>query len=374
MPQDMYGINHLKTILEKEKPNKIFLVTGKQSYASSGAQEKIDFFLSSYNYVHFSDFTPNPKIEDIEKGIELYKKEGCDLVIAIGGGSVIDIAKAINVLASQSDIPKKYILKESSIVNSGATFIAIPTTAGTGSEATHFAVVYVGKDKYSLAHKKYLLPDYTILDHSLTFNLPKKITAASGMDALAQAIEAYWSVNSTEESKEYSSKAIKLILENLSAAVNNPTELSREKMMLAANLAGKAINIAKTTACHAISYPLTSYYGITHGHAVALTLGEMFIFNSENLICNDPRGSVYVKKTMQELIELFSTQNAQEVKLKIDNLMDSIGLKISLGQLGIALDENFWSNMETGFNPERAKNNPINFSREDLTTILNQII
>src|SRR3989344_1935280 len=272
---------NLKIILEDENPSSIFLVTGKKSYFESGAQEVLEHILHSYQVTYFSDFSVNPQLEDVIKGTSLFRKTNSDLVIAVGGGSVIDIAKSINFLAAQQGAPEDYITKKQTAQIKPKSFVAIPTTAGTGSEATHFAVVYIQKTKYSLAHEEWMLPDYVFLDPTLTYNLPRYITASTGIDVLCQAVESYWSTQSTEESKGYAREAIGMVLNNLVEAVNNPSLQSREAMLLAANLAGKAINISKTTACHSVSYPMTSYFGVSHGHACALTLAEMCLYRSE---------------------------------------------------------------------------------------------
>ena len=163
------------------------------------------------------------------------------------------------------------------ISSPGKKLIAIPTTSGSGSEATHFAVVYVGGEKFSVAHPIYMLPNVVVLNPSLTYSMDSYQTALSGVDAFAQAMESYWSVNSTEESKKYSIEALELIIEHLPLAVNY-NDNSRDIMLHAANLAGKAINIAKTSGAHAISYVLTSKFNIPHGQAVALTLPAWYDF------------------------------------------------------------------------------------------------
>ncbi|HLD72121.1 MAG TPA: phosphonoacetaldehyde reductase [Candidatus Nanoarchaeia archaeon] len=363
MQREYFGIGsveRLEQILVQERPTKIFLVTGKKSYASSGAQAKLEPILSLYPSVQFSGFATNPNIEDIRRGVDLYQRERCDFVIAVGGGSVIDLAKAVNILAIQTDLPEKYILKEKDMESGGKTLVAIPTTSGSGSEATHFAVIYINAKKYSLTHQS-LLPDYSILDPGLTTTLPKEITAVTGMDALGQAIEAYWSVNSTEESRRYSKEAISLILPNFKLAVNQPTIQARVAMMAAANLAGKAINIAQTTASHALSYSLTSNFGIPHGHAVALTLGQAFEYNSmiTNEDCNDRRGVDYVKRMMADLILILGCRTATEAKNGIKELMSSIGLETDLFKLGVK--EKDLSGIVSTVNLERLKNNPRRF-------------
>lgn len=372
--QEYFGVGsliNLRDILLKVKPNKIFLVTGKNSYKSSGAKEKLEPILTNYQLIHFLEFSTNPKLEDVKKGIKLYKKENCDFIIAVGGGSTIDIAKCINVLAAQQSSPEDYICKNKEINNKGYPLVAIPTTAGTGSEATHFAVVYIDKLKYSLADEK-VLPNYVIIDSSLTFNLPKKITAVTGMDAFGQAIEAYWSVFSTEEAKEYAREAMKLILANIEVVVNNPTSKARIAMTKAANLSGKAINISKTTACHAISYPITSYFNVPHGHAVALTLGEMMIYNNNITYedCLDHRGVEYVKKVMRDLCSVFGVNSIEEAKEKIKNLMRTNHLETNLRQLNIYTSKDINIIIQNCFNSERFKNNPRKLTEESLKEIL----
>jgi len=369
------SLAYLKTILKDENPSSIFLVTGKQSYHDSGAQKVIEPLLEPYQVTSFSDFSLNPQLEDVKRGIDLFRKSESELVIAVGGGSAIDIAKAINFLAAQKDAPEDHIINKQVPQIKPKSFVAIPTTSGTGSEATHFAVVYIHKAKYSLAHEEWMLPDYVFLDPTLTYNLPKYITASAGIDALCQAMESYWSTQSTEESKSFAQRAITLILDNLEGAVNNPYSKNREAMMTGANLAGKAINISKTTACHSVSYPMTSYFGVSHGHACALTLGEMSVFNAgiTEAECLDKRGLRYVQGVMQDLCSFFKVKEPQQMQKKINLLMDQIGLSRKLGTLNIITPEHHDIIVANGFNPERVKNNPRELTEKALRTILHGI-
>ena len=239
----MNSAEQLQDILQKEHPQKIFLVADG-AYEKSGAKGKFAPLFDNYEVVPFLDIRENPTIEQVKNGIEAFLKSQADLVVAIGGGSVIDTAKALNLLAAQDGDPVLYVKKEQEIANSGKPLVAIPTTAGTGAEATHVAVVYIDRIKYSISHA-FLLPNYAIVDAALTHSLPPRVTAVTGMDALSQAIEAYWSINATDESKEYSKEAIGLILPNLAIAVGSPTPEAREAMAQGAYLSGKAINIAK---------------------------------------------------------------------------------------------------------------------------------
>ena len=368
------SLAYLKTILEDENPSSIFLVTGKQSYRDSGAQKVIEPLLEPYQVTSFSDFSLNPQLEDVKRGIDLFRRYERELVIAVGGGSAIDIAKSINFLAAQKGAPEDYISNKQVPQIKPKSFVAIPTTSGTGSEATHFATVYNGKTKYSLAHK-WMQPDYVFLDPTLTYNLPEYITASAGIDALCQAMESYWSTQSTEESKSLAQRAITLILDNLEGAVNDPYSKNREAMMIGANLAGKAINISKTTACHSVSYPMTSYFGISHGHACALTLGEMSVFNAgiTEAECLDKRGFRYVQGVMQNLCSFFKVKDPQQMQEKINQLMDQIGLSRKLATLNIITPEHHDIIVANGFNPERVKNNPRKLTEKALRAILHGI-
>jgi len=198
-------IKSIKEIIKETRAKKILLVTGKQSYIDCNAKSQIDKILNNIYTEQFNQFEVNPKLDSVYTGIALLKNTKFDIIIAVGGGSVIDMAKTINILAVQKDGDLvKYIDDNTLIIEKGLPLVAIPTTAGTGSEATHFSVVYIDNVKYSLAHR-FMLPNYAIIDAELSFNLPSHIAAASGMDALSQAVESYWAVKSTEESKKYAS-------------------------------------------------------------------------------------------------------------------------------------------------------------------------
>lgn len=354
------SVNNLRNIIQNHKTRNIFLVTGKKSFYSSGAENVILPICADKSFVQFSDFLENPKIEDVIKGVSIFKEAKCDIVIAVGGGSVIDMAKLINIVAHQrSDNFYNIATGKEKIADSGAPLVAIPTTSGSGSEATHFAVVYIGGTKYSLAHE-YIRPDYSIVDPSLTYNMPPKLMAISGMDALCQAVESYWSINSTEESRKYASQAIKVILSALEPAVCSLDKNARNSMAIAAHLAGKAINITKTTAAHAISYPITTYFDVPHGHAVALVLGRFFLINSDidsNELL-DMRGRGHLKWVMEELYRLFGCTSSQECCDRWYELMATIGLESDFHKLGIC-EQSDVNLIIKNVNIERLINNPV---------------
>ena len=378
MKQKIYtGYNSYKKIydiLEEFSPKKIFLITGKKSYFLSGAKNLLSKFINKYNYFRFYDFEINPKLKDLINGKNIFNREKCDIIIGVGGGSVMDIAKSISILATEKGDLEEFIKGEIPLKKRQVPSIMIPTTAGTGSESTHFSVIYINKIKYSLAHYS-LLPDLVILDPLFTKNLPPYITACTSMDALCQAIESFWSINSTEESRSYSKQAIELVMSYIIKNVNNPDMISRRKMLIASNLAGKAINIAKTTASHSVSYSITSYFNIPHGHAVALTLPYFILFNSDISLCNlqDSRGIKFVKDRMNKLFDILEVKTADKAKNKIINIMKDINLETKLSKLGINLN-NIDIIIKNGFNPQRVKNNPRLVTEKDLRNLLEKII
>lgn len=357
------SISALENILRREYCRSVFLVTGKKSFGACGAKEKIEriFRQNSCQHTRFCDFSPNPKVEEIQRGFAQFKRYEYDCIIGVGGGSAIDVAKAIKLFSFKQ-------------LHSQFPLIAIPTTAGSGSEATHFIVYYVGKEKQSEGTPHASLPNYSICDPQFTLELPSDITASTGMDALAQAIESYWNINSTAESKKFARQAIRLALGNLEKAVNMPDKKSRENMLRAAHLSGKAINITKTTACHSISYPITAYFGISHGNAVGVTLGELLKYNfwTTEKDCNDERGARYVRESVQDLVHLMGKKTIVGACCKLASLMDSIGLETSLSRLGV--DEiGVETIIQNGFKPERVKNNPRLLTKEALRKILENI-
>lgn len=365
------SINCLSLVLTKLPAKKIFLVTGKDSYVTSGAQCHLCQFLVDYEVTRFSDFDNNPKIEDVIKALEIFKRIRFDTVIAVGGGSVLDMAKLINFFGVNDLEPREYIRTKKNDVQKGKPLIAIPTTAGSGSEATSFAVIYVNQEKLSV-DDELLLPDVAIVEPDLMMSLPKYITATTGMDALSQAIESYWNINSKEQSKGFARSAIELIIPNIVTAVTKPSASSRLAMARAAHLAGKAINITRTTVPHAISYPLTSYFGIPHGHAVSLTLPSILEYNAgvtENDVL-DVRGCEYVRKILNEIALFLGAKDIVGAKEKINKLMCKIGLETKLSLLGVKSEENIELIIANGFNPARVKNNPRILKEDSLRKIL----
>jgi alcohol dehydrogenase class IV len=364
------AVRRLGHVLDGFGARRVFLVTGGASYDRSGAREAVGAATSDRYTLRFSGFGENPKLEDAAIGAARLRDANCDAVVAIGGGSVLDMAKLVNALSGTSERPQDVVTGRTPLAGRGAPLVAVPTTSGSGSEATHFAVVYIDHAKYSLASPS-VRPDAVIVDPDLTASASPQVTASSGMDALAQAIESHWSIGSTPQSQHYSRQAIHLAIAHLPCAVNAPSARSRRAMSKAAHLAGRAIDITRTTAPHAVSYSLTSYFGVPHGHAVGLTLGEFLVYNSAVTAqdTTDARGALHVQQSIAEIVALLGCRTPQDARDRLRRFMESIGLATRLQALGLTTAR-VRDVVLDNVNAERMANNPRMLSRDSLGGVL----
>lgn len=236
-------------------------------------------------YYLYDKTVPNPTIANIEEGVMEYNKNNCGAIITIGGGSPMDCAKGIGARVAN---PKKTITKMRGVLrvkNKLPLLIAIPTTAGTGSETTVAAVITDEKthEKYAINDPK-LVPDFAVLDPNLTVSLPPMLTATTGMDALTHAVEAYIGNSNTKETKENAVKAVKLIFRNLTKAVKDGGDLdARENMQKAAFMAGVAFTRAYVGNVHSLAHALGGEYSVPHGLANAILLPRVLEFYGKNI-------------------------------------------------------------------------------------------
>jgi alcohol dehydrogenase class IV len=228
----------------------------------------------------FDKVEPEPRLELADEGAKIALKKKCDAVIGIGGGSAMDVAKAVSVLAANKGKAVDY-LGLNKVPGPGLPTIMVPTTAGTGSEVT-FTAVFIRKNlkKKEGMNSPYLYPDLALLDPQLTLSLPPGPTATTGLDALCHAIESYTSINASPMSEIMSLEAIRLISENLRICVHEGGNLeAREQMLLGSLYAGLGLANAGVTVVHSLSYPLGGKYGIPHGLANTIMLLPVMAFN-----------------------------------------------------------------------------------------------
>ena len=321
----------------------VFLVTGAASFERSGAADVLAPALVGRRCVRFAGVRPNPELGQADQAVARLRAEPCDAVLGVGGGSALDVAKLAAVLAAQPGTPADYVLGGRPLERARACRLAlVPTTAGTGSEATRFATVYAAGRKRSLDHPA-LLADAAVVDPLLTRSQPAAVAASAGLDALSQAIESSWSPHATETSACLARRAMDLLLTRLPAACAGD-DAARASVSEAALLAGRAIDVTRTTAAHAFAYPLTARFGIAHGHACALNLGWLIPFNCE-------------AGRMPWLLDRLDAADGEEAGRTILDLVGRLGLCPRLGGLGVRFDD-LASIVAEGLASERAANNP----------------
>ena len=317
--------------------------------------------------IRFSNFKANPLYESVVEGVRLFRREKCDSIIAIGGGSAIDVAKCIKLYAFQNGLGENgEWLKENVEIND-LPFFVIPTTAGTGSEATRYAVIYFEGEKQSITNDSFI-PDIVLMDPGVLRYLPIYQKKATLCDAFSHAIESYWSINSSDESKEYSKAAISIIMEHMNDYLFNSDE-SNMKMLMAAHIAGKAINITQTTAGHAMSYKLTSLFGIAHGHAAILCNKSIFrwmISNPDK--CIDYRGINYMTDILDEIGTCLGGADRYSGVAALSKIVDKLELSIPIA------DDKQLIELKKSVNVVRLKNHPYSLDMDTIDLLYNDIL
>lgn len=367
----LYGwgaTNRMQEILAAARPRRVVVVAGPTSYRASGAAATLDPILAAIPLTTIERSDAYPTLEDVTRGRDVLRAADPDLLVAVGGGAVLDLAKSIRASFAAVGTGPSTRLELDGTATLAVPLVAIPTTAGTGAETTQFAVLYVDGIKHSLDHPT-LRPDIAVIDPALTASVGPRSTAASGMDALAQGIESIWSVASTAQSRRAASRAVRRALGCLEDAVRNGARPARMGMSMAAHLSGRAINVTRTTACHAASYPLTARHGIPHGHAVALTLPAMLEFNAGATPddVNDPGGVDAVQSKVALVLRLLGAADPAAGRRRLLDLMRAISLETTLAELGI---HDLAPLVAEGFNPDRAGNNPRRLTPEVLHAML----
>lgn len=304
------------SILKENNYKKPFIFVTNSIYKSEVFSNLIEqMSKNNLEYYVYNNIKADPSVKIVEETYYLYKENNCDSIIAIGGGSAIDLAKAVGILVTNK---KKNISKYKGLLKVKKKipfFIAIPTTAGTGSEATICSVITDEKnfDKYAINDPK-LIPDYAILDNQLLKSVPQHIISTTGMDALTHAVEAYLGNALTKKTKEYSLKSIKLINENLLTFYNDSNNInSRENVLYASYLAGISFTKSYVGYVHALSHSLGGKYHLSHGYLNAILLPYVL--------------KKYGKKAVKKLKEIetyIDPSNKKEDKDKANDFINRI--------------------------------------------------
>lgn len=349
--------------LDERRYERIFLVAQEPGFTLSGAKDRLAAALAGRSLRSFTEFAPNPQWNDAVCGSAALRGFGADAIVAVGGGSVLDMAKLINALASANG-PKPDLLSAPSWdFSHRIPWVAVPTTSGTGAEATGFAVVYWEGRKYSLAHPE-LRPDQALVDPGLTESLPRALTVATGLDALCQGIESWWSKRATPESRRFARAATQWAWRSLESAAHRPDPTHRLWMARAAHASGRAIHVSQTTAPHALSYRISSRYGAPHGIAVALTMAPLLAYNTQT-VEEDALGEEGVRAILAAL----EFRDPDEAETGFRDFLRRLEAPDRLRQVGVegaaALDD-----LVASVNAQRLANNPRELDESTLRRLL----
>ncbi len=356
----------IKKYINDKSFKKIFIICGKKSFVTSGADI---FFKKILNNKKIKLFYKNSQLPVLDELIEIIndiKNFKPDLILAVGGGAVIDYAKIANVVDIRDNLEKLIINYSYPYKKKYTNLAVIPTTAGSGAEVTSNAVIYVNGIKYSF-ESELLLPDNFFLIPEFLVSAPDKIKASAGFDAIAQAIESLVSKKSNERSVEYATKSLKISSKSYISFINNPNLSNATEMSIASNLAGKAISISKTTAPHAVSYPFSSLFNLSHGHAVGLFFEKFLMFNYENYNKADTKFDL--KKRFNLIFSLFESKNINELNNQISLIKKQAKLEDNIKKLNIDVIGNS-EKIIKGINLLRLGNNPVKIDEKNIFKII----
>lgn len=353
---------------------RILLVRGVNSFEKSGASRTVEPLRKTFVINDWSGFSENPSLDELIDGLRVARAFSPDTIVGIGGGTAMDLAKMISALVDTPAHRVEAMILAGGVLDQRRTkLLLVPTTSGSGSESTHFAVVYIKDQKYSVAGSA-LRADLALVDYRLTLSGSPYQRACSGLDALTQSIESIWARDSTRKSRKIARRALRDISTSLLPFAKGDTSKMAFLMSKGSNEAGKAIDISKTTAPHALSYKITQRYGIPHGNAVGLTIGKIFDHhaNYKDLARSTPRSTRRrLQKNLKFIRKTLRMGGAQSGTEFFENLLASLHVVPTLRAAG-AVSESEILEIVSSVNLERLANNPIRLTEDDLLAILRE--
>lgn len=377
LPSCAYGgegsMEKIKDIVAKEGSKKIVVFSDK-GIESTGLLKLLTCELDQTDaeYSVFTDCKPEPSYTQVEEVVEMVQGYACDLIIGIGGGSVMDAAKLASVLKGASYTIRD-LLNDPSQAHKKVKTVMIPSTCGTGAEATCNAIVAVPEEnsKKGIVNDD-MIPDYVILDSRMIAKLPKAIVAATGVDALAHVVECYTSKKATPFSDPYAIEGAKLIFANIREAYEHPDNMTaKDRMMLGAYYGGIAITASGTTAVHALSYPLGGKFHIAHGVSNAILFAHVMEFNKDACeerlaqLCDAINPSMYGAD---------ASEKAQYVIDEIADIVKATNIPTDLTQYGVTMDDLDFL-VEAGSQQQRLLvNNRKELSLDDIRSIYLKVV
>lgn len=323
---------------------RVLVVHGRGSFALCGAARVVAGWAGRRTVRHFDAFGVNPRIEDITAGVRAAREFRPDVVVGIGGGSALDAAKSVAVLAAQDAAPADCLARPEYVAAPRrCALVLLPTTSGSGSEMTRFAAIYAQGRKHSLDHPQ-LRSDLVLVDPGLAASVPPRTAVAAALDALCQAVESAWAVRATEESRRLAHDALARLLPVVGRAAGDSfggrilaVPERRAALAYGAALAGAAIDITRTTAAHALSYGLTARLGLPHGAAVALHLSWLIGHHTRVTAddCRHPGGPDALLGIIDDIQKLSHETTARPVEALVTRLLHDGGYPTTLASLAL---------------------------------------
>ena len=325
-----------EAIIEECGAKKVLLLSDRGVMSTGRVEELAERLKKKADVLLIGDVPSEPERGQVREIYERARNFGASLVIAVGGGSVMDTTKLVSAMMTNPEFSEE-VIDATKIVNTPVPTVLIPTTAGTGSEATQNAIVLVQEKslKVGVVSSKFI-PTYVLLDPVLTLTVPAKITAATGVDALCHAIETLISKKTNPVCQTFSLRAIRLIFDNLEQCFRHPDDMqARENMLLAAFYGGICINTSSTVAVHALAYPLGGSYHIAHGVSNAMLLAQVMEYNED--ACID--GYCQIADTLGVDASLSQKERADEVVKRVCALVRTLEIPTDLSAYHVSRDD-----------------------------------
>lgn len=349
---------------------KPLIVTGQKSLAASGNLDRIVTPLRLVNIkpVFFAEVPSEPTVDIVDQAREIAADNQCDVVVGVGGGSTIDVAKAAAGLFYETHPTRDY-LHGKEISSSRLPWMAVPTTAGSGSEVTENAVLIDPKDsKKASIRCEFWLPDTAIVDPIFTMSMPKRLTAITGLDALTHAIESFTSRWANPYSSALSQTAVVLVVQNIYSSYSTGKKEFREKMMLASLLAGQALNLSRSGAVHALAHPIGARYRISHGLVCAILLPRVMSYNLS--LVDDKYASLAYAANLASP-NTPPAEAALRLIHYVEKVLKKLELPTRLSEVGVKEEDIPWL-VESSLSSSSLAANPRRTLPRDLTKILQE--
>ncbi len=362
----IFGRDRLKQLGEEVKcrGEKALLVTGRSAIRKSGILDKVVVVmkLAGVGLSLFDRVEHDPSLQTVDEGVKFLQEEKCDIIVGLGGGSTLDVAKAIASLARQPGTVWEYH-RGKEIKKEGLPFVALPTTAGTGAEITNNSVL---TDRNKVIKKSirspFMIAKVALIDPELTLSLPAQITAYTGMDAFTQALESYVSKTSNPVSDSLALRAIEIIYRSLPGAVQNGGNIElRERMALGSLLSGMAFSNSGLGAVHGLAHPIGARFNVPHGLACAVLLPYIIGFNLRAK-----------RDKFKQIAEKIGIENVEDLPSSIKKLLKKVNLPLDFKSYRI--NETDFAGIIAESKSNSMSKNPREVSDEDLREILKLVI